>query len=375
MWWWKRQERRAEPQPDATAARDELLSAYLDAGLTTDDQSLLLIELDADEELRDALEGMREVKAALASLGELRAPRSFALAAAPVAAPRGLSRLELGTRFGAIAAAVAFVLVLGADLRGGGAEPVVINTTAANSSLAGGAASDAASGSREGFAPEAPAAAGASSGSGASSSAEDSAAPGYTTPPVAVAPAAPSVTQSAERLDGQGGTPTTMLAPATGATAPTPEATAAAGSVAPVPSPGADEKAQGGGSGGAAGSGANPSSVEPATPAAGTDASSAATPTTDEAQPAPAPDAPVSSAGAVPGSSGNASRAGAPTLPTVIPDVSAPGLGLGVRVSVEQSAGLDVWRLSEIGIGMLMLVLAAGAAGMWYMRHREGAGS
>jgi hypothetical protein len=95
------------------------------------------------------------------------------------------------------------------------------------------------------------------------------------------------------------------------------------------------------------------------------------TPTSGEAQPAAAPNAPVSGAG----SDGNSSSAFAPLAPTVISEVSAPGLGVGLRVSVEQSAGLDAWRLAEVGLGALGIVLAAGAAGTWYMRHREGAGS
>jgi hypothetical protein len=87
------------------------------------------------------------------------------------------------------------------------------------------------------------------------------------------------------------------------------------------------------------------------------------------------PDAPAKNAGSVPGFAGNASDAAGPALSTASPEVSAPGLGLGVRVSVEQSAGLNAWRFSEIGIGVLVLVLAIGAAGMWYMRHRGEAGS
>jgi hypothetical protein len=374
MWWWKRQERGTEPQPDAQAARDALLSAYLDSDLTPHEQSRFLAELDTDDELREALEGMREVKLALASLGELPAPRSFALAAAPVEEPYGPSRFELGARLGAIAAAVAFVLVVGADLRGGASEPVVFNTTGANGSLAGGVASDSAAGAREGFAaaPEAPvASSGSGESSGSSSSGAGGAAPAYATPAATLAPAAPSVTRSGERLES--GTPTTMIAPATGATPPAPEATPPAGSAAPAASPAADEKAVGGGSGDAASNGVNPSSVEPATPVGGGVAppSGLDTPTSSEAQPAAAPDAPVSGAG----SDGNSSSAFAPLAPTVISEVSAPGLGVGLRVSVEQSAGLDAWRLAEVGLGALGIVLAAGAAGTWYMRHREGAGS
>jgi hypothetical protein len=169
-----------------------------------------------------------------------------------------------------------------------------------------------------------------------------------------------------------------MLAPATGAASPSQTtATAPAGSAAATP-PGADEKAEdsaaGGGSTGGEG---NPSNVEPATPMAGGPGipSGLATPTSNEAQPAPAPDAPVASGGFAPGTGGSASSGVAPVIPTVVPEVSAPGLGVGLRVSVEQSDGLDAWRLAEIGIGALVVALAAIAAGGWYMRHREGAGS
>ncbi len=153
MRWWKRQNGQLEVGPDADAARDELLSAFLDDDLGPTESEALAAELAADAELRDALEGMREVKSALRTFGEVRAPRSFALTAphAPAPAPSrgGLGRLELGTRIGAAVAAVAFMLVLSGDLRDGGPGRATSDDTSASLATSGYSADDAAGGARQ----------------------------------------------------------------------------------------------------------------------------------------------------------------------------------------------------------------------------------
>jgi hypothetical protein len=109
MWWKRARDARGE-RSDAATARDERLSAYLDGDISADARVRLEIELATDTDLRDALEGIREVRALLGSFPEVRAPRSFALPAPVVRAP---SRLEWATRLGTVAAAVAFVIALG----------------------------------------------------------------------------------------------------------------------------------------------------------------------------------------------------------------------------------------------------------------------
>ena len=122
-WWWQRSRPADEPAVDApAAARDERLSAYLDGELPSDELAVVELELDRDGELRAALEGMRQVRDGLQALGEVPAPRSFALNAPVPPLPGRASRWELATRFGATAAAVALVVAVAApELTGGGA--------------------------------------------------------------------------------------------------------------------------------------------------------------------------------------------------------------------------------------------------------------
>ena len=109
---------------DAALARDERLSAYLDSEL--DEREAVAVEdaLGADPALATQLDELRVVRAALGSLGELRAPRPFTIEAPPTAVGHAPGRLELIFRMGAVAAAVAFVVVLTGDFVGLGNEGV-----------------------------------------------------------------------------------------------------------------------------------------------------------------------------------------------------------------------------------------------------------
>ena len=109
---------------DAALARDERLSAYLDSEL--DEREAVAVEdaLGADPALATQLDELRVVRAALGSLGELRAPRPFTIEAPPTAVRHAPGRLELIFRMGAVAAAVAFAVVLTGDFVGLGNEGV-----------------------------------------------------------------------------------------------------------------------------------------------------------------------------------------------------------------------------------------------------------
>ena len=109
---------------DAALARDERLSAYLDSEL--DEREAVAVEdaLGADPALATQLDELRVVRAALGSLGELRAPRPFTIEAPPTAVRHAPGRLELVFRMGAVAAAVAFAVVLTGDFVGLGDDGV-----------------------------------------------------------------------------------------------------------------------------------------------------------------------------------------------------------------------------------------------------------
>ena len=109
---------------DAALARDEQLSAYLDSEL--DEREAVAVEdaLGADPALATQLDELRVVRTALGSLGELRAPRPFTIEAPPTAVGHAPGRLELVFRMGAVAAAVAFAVVLTGDFVGLGNEGV-----------------------------------------------------------------------------------------------------------------------------------------------------------------------------------------------------------------------------------------------------------
>ena len=109
---------------DAALARDEQLSAYLDSEL--DEREAVAAEdaLGADPALATQLDELRVVRTALGSLGELRAPRPFTIEAPPTAVGHAPGRLELIFRMGAVAAAVAFAVVLTGDFVGLGDDGV-----------------------------------------------------------------------------------------------------------------------------------------------------------------------------------------------------------------------------------------------------------
>ena len=95
-------------------ARLERLSAYLDGWTTDRERSTVERELASDAAVREALDDLRMVRTALANLETPRAPRSFALVAAP---PRRspftlFRRLEWATRGAAAVAALAFAVAL-----------------------------------------------------------------------------------------------------------------------------------------------------------------------------------------------------------------------------------------------------------------------
>lgn len=98
----------------ADDARLERLSAYLDGWTTDRERAAVERELAADLAAREALDDLRLVRAALANLETPRAPRSFALAAAPVRQrPFALfRRLEWATRGAAGLAALMFAFTL-----------------------------------------------------------------------------------------------------------------------------------------------------------------------------------------------------------------------------------------------------------------------
>ena len=109
---------------DAASAWDEQLSAYLDGEL--DDGGAVAVEdaLELDPALAVQLDELSVVRDALGSLGELRAPRPFTIEAPPTAVHHTPGRLELIFRMGALAAAVAFAVVLTGDIVGLGDDGV-----------------------------------------------------------------------------------------------------------------------------------------------------------------------------------------------------------------------------------------------------------
>jgi hypothetical protein len=111
MFWWRRK-RDGDTSLTPGEARDERLSRYLDGDLTAQELSAVEAELAADAVAREALEGLSEVRTALASLGEVRAPRSFALAAPPAPVARSAPRLEWVMRAATGTAALLFVVAV-----------------------------------------------------------------------------------------------------------------------------------------------------------------------------------------------------------------------------------------------------------------------
>jgi len=131
MRWIRRSQDAQEAPLTPEERRDEALSAYLDGELS--DAELAEVEslLASDADARETLDDFRLLTSALGNLGEIRAPRSFAIAAPQVRASRlsGLfTRMEMGMRVSAAAAALLFVVVL--TNQPGSETPVASFTTA-----------------------------------------------------------------------------------------------------------------------------------------------------------------------------------------------------------------------------------------------------
>ncbi len=95
----------------------ERLSAYLDGELNPGEAEQLEARLATDRELSRALTALRATVEVVGSLPEIRPPRSFALTQDMVRPRRAYPILQFSTA----AAALGFVLVIGADLLFGGA--------------------------------------------------------------------------------------------------------------------------------------------------------------------------------------------------------------------------------------------------------------
>jgi anti-sigma factor RsiW len=95
----------------------ERLSAFLDGELNPGEAKQLEARLATDQELSGALAALRATAEVVGSLPEVSLPRSFALTQDMVRPRRAYPFLQFGTA----AAALGFVLVVGADLLFGGA--------------------------------------------------------------------------------------------------------------------------------------------------------------------------------------------------------------------------------------------------------------
>ena len=128
LWsWLRRGDARDDeyPEPlDVASVWDEQLSAHLDGELDEPDAAAVTEALEADPALGTRLNELAAVRDALGSLGELRAPRPFTLEAPSTAGRSAPGRFELVFRMGAVAAAVAFAVVLAGDFAGLGGEGV-----------------------------------------------------------------------------------------------------------------------------------------------------------------------------------------------------------------------------------------------------------
>ncbi|MEX1022995.1 MAG: zf-HC2 domain-containing protein [Dehalococcoidia bacterium] len=121
---------------------EELLSAYLDGEVTAAEATEVEAALEADPAARDTLEALRTMTSAFASLGEVRAPRSFAIPAAPTVAATGplatFRSIEVFMRASAAVAALFFVVAVATP--NGADTPVANFATQAESDAAGGMA-------------------------------------------------------------------------------------------------------------------------------------------------------------------------------------------------------------------------------------------
>jgi len=240
MLWWRRH---APEAPSTPLERlQERASAYLDGELTFAESAAFEADLAAGDAAWEQLDGMRQVRLALASVGTVRAPRSFALTAPPAPVRSGLGRLEWATRAGTGVAALLFVAAL-ANGRSAGDTPITlpVHTSAsqAGANLAASATQQPgrqAKSAADAAAPERAASGGASAGTANDTAAPDTPAPatGTTTPPVPAqgAPAGATPTGAAASPT-PAPEPRGLLAPAA---APPPAATPT-GTASPIPAP------------------------------------------------------------------------------------------------------------------------------------------
>ncbi len=121
--WWRRRPSDTPPTPQEAA--EERISAYLDGEVTDSERDEIEALLASDATAREHLDDLRMMRAAFASLGEVRAPRSFAIpapasGAAPVAAASTFGgrsmllvrRMEWAMRASAAGAALLFVVAV-----------------------------------------------------------------------------------------------------------------------------------------------------------------------------------------------------------------------------------------------------------------------
>ena len=345
--WWRANEGPTGP----AVARDELLSAWLDGALDTADAARAEAGIASDPAARDALDGLRRVRDGLRALGEVSAPRSFAIAAEAAPRPSGLPRLELATRLGAALSAVALAAVIGL--------PVITGTSSDDASFGvASTASQQTAGAAQLAEPQASAATLA-----AAESQSSTATAGAATPAAALESAAPP--------QARGGTPAAALASA----AP-PQSDAAAdaardGEATPpaMQAGAAEAQPQRPGAASDAGSAASTPTEEPATGSAtgetrATESAGAA----PVASPEPAPDAPQSQATAGGQSpelqrtpEGTEKTAAEAQLEAVEAQITQPAPGDGSTSSTTAAA-------TALSVATALLAVAAGA--LWLRRRR-----
>jgi anti-sigma factor RsiW len=108
----------------------ELLSAYLDSALTSDERAALETRLAQDADLRQELETLRETKALIVGLPQLLAPRNLTLTAAQVGGVSRKSPILLSPWVSVASAAAAFLLFMAGILSLGqapAAQPQAVN--------------------------------------------------------------------------------------------------------------------------------------------------------------------------------------------------------------------------------------------------------
>jgi len=363
----------ADAIPTEAERRDELLSAYLDADLTSAERDQLDARLATDTDLRDALEGMRLVRDTLATLEPARAPRSFAITAPPVPQPRrAFGRLDLVTRIGAMTAAVAFVVVLAGDLTGAGT-PIADQSFSTTAEIAA-------------IQPE-PAADGGAAGGSADSAGEVASGGSERSTSDGPAPAPAAATEEAAPPPASSSSDAAEAAPTEAAPLPA-EATveAAAAASTDLQATAAADAGTGGGSAAAGGDSSDPQApLAPEAGNAGADAEAAATseaPTTERALPAPGTEVETATAGdeAATASDGDSTRVedGTNTGTSDIPPSLAPQTGEASTMAptTEPPSALiqddDAVSSLAIVLGAVAAAFIATASLLWW-RRRGGA--